>query len=87
MASIKVFAISAAVSQSAEDPVVYKKLEMQLVPDPKKPSQYALRGNLQVDGLNMGHYIRIAVQMPSDAYDNVVLKAIVWHAPVYQGAA
>lgn len=80
------FKMWAAVSQSAEDPVQYIALELQLVPDPKNQSQYAIRGNLQVDGLNVGRYIRLAVQMPSDNFDGVVLKAIVWHAPLYEGA-
>jgi hypothetical protein len=81
------FKMWAAVSQSAEDPVVYTLLETQLIPDPKKPSQYALRGNLQVDGLNTGRYIRIAVEMPKDLFDDIVLKAIIWHAPTYMGMA
>jgi hypothetical protein len=80
------FKIWAAVSESAEDPVEYTPLQLQLVPNPKKPSQYAIRGNLQVDGLNVGRYIRIAVQMPADLHDDVVLKAMIWHAPLYQGA-
>jgi hypothetical protein len=79
------FKMWAAVSESAEDPVVYTLLDLQLVPNPKRPSQYALRGNLQVDGLNAGRYIRIAIAMPSDLFDNVVLKAILWHAPLYEG--
>lgn len=76
----------AAVSESAEDPANFTQLQMQLIPNPKKPSQYALRGNLQVDGLNVGRYIRVRVQMPADAFDNVVLKAIIWSAPLYEGA-
>jgi hypothetical protein len=79
------FKIWAAVSESAEDPVLYTQLELKLVPNPKKPSQYAIRGNLQVDGLNVGKYIRIAVQMPADLFDDIVLKATVWHAPTWQG--
>jgi hypothetical protein len=81
------FKMWAAVGESAEDPVKYTLLDLQLVPNPKKPSQYALRGNLQVDGLNVGRYIRIAIAMPSDLFDSVVLKVILWYAPLYEGAA
>lgn len=81
------FKVWAAVAASAEDTALYTQLELQLVPDPKNPSQYALRGNLQVDGLNVGKFIRIEVQLPDDLFDDVVLKMTVWHAPLYQGIA
>jgi hypothetical protein len=80
------FKMWAAVGESAEDPVKYTLLDLQLVPNPKKPSQYALRGNLQVDGLNVGRYIRIAIQLPADLFDSEILKATIWHAPLYEGA-
>ncbi len=81
------FKMYAAVAGSAEDPVNYIELALQILPDPKQPSVYALRGNLQVDGLNVGKYIRLAVQLPDDLADEVVLKMTVWHAPLYAGVA
>lgn len=77
--------IYAATSESAEDAPVWTELVLQLVPSPDGTSQYALRGNLQVKGLNVGKYIRFAVTYPSDNNDEVVLKTIVWHAPMYEG--
>lgn len=80
------FAVFAAVSESAEDPPKWIQCQLTLVPSPDGPSQYAIRANLQVQGLNTGRYIRFATTLPQDNNDELVLKAICWHAPVYQGA-
>ena len=78
------FQVFAAVSESAEDVPAWIQLALTLVPVPDGPSPYALRGNLQVQGLNSGRYIRFNVVLPNDANDEVLLKSIVWHAPMYQ---
>lgn len=80
------FHVYAAVSESAEDPATFIECQLQLVPSPNGTSQQAIRANLQVDGLNVGRYIRFAVTLPTDNNDEVVLKSIVWHAPIYVGA-
>lgn len=80
------FHVYAATSESAEDPAKFIECQLQLVPSPNGPSQSAIRANLQVDGLNVGRYIRFAVTLPQDNNDEVVLKSIVWFAPMYQGA-
>ncbi len=79
--------VYASTSESAEDPPVWTECALQLVPSPNGPSQYAIRANLQVQGLNVGRYIRFAITFPQDNNDEVLLKAIVWHAPIYAGAA
>jgi hypothetical protein len=83
---ISAFHVYAAVSESAEDPATFIECQLQLVPSPNGTSQTAIRANLQVAGLNVGRYIRFAVTFPQDVNDEVLLKAIVWHAPMYQGA-
>ena len=60
---------------------------LQLIPSPDGQSQYALRANLQVKGVNVGRYIRLQVTMPSDSNDQVVLKMVVFFQPLYVGAA
>jgi hypothetical protein len=61
-------------------------LTMTLVPAPDGTSQYAIRGNMQQAGTNVGRYVKIWVQLPGDTNDdNVLLKMIVWNAPLYQG--
>jgi hypothetical protein len=80
------FKVYAATSESAEDPPLWVQCDLQLVPSPNGPSQYAIRANLQVDKLNVGRYIRFSVTFPQDDNDEVLLKAIVWHAPLYVGA-
>lgn len=78
------FKIYAATSESAEDTPTWTQLELQLIPSPDGVSQYALRANMQVQGVNVGKYVRFAVTFPDDNNDEVVLKAIVWHSPMYQ---
>jgi hypothetical protein len=61
-------------------------LTLSLVPSPDGTSQYAIRGNMQAAGTNVGRYVKIWVQLPGDTNDdNVLLKMIVWNAPIYQG--
>jgi hypothetical protein len=79
------FKVYAATSESAEDPPNWIECQVQLVPSPDGPSEYAIRANLQVQGLNVGRYVRFAVAFPQDNNDEVLLKAIVWHAPMYAG--
>lgn len=80
------FKLYAATSESAEDPPNWIPVDLQLIPSPDGVSQYALRGNLQVDGLNVGQYIRFTLVYPQDNNDEVILKTIVWFQPMYQGA-
>ena len=80
------FTVYAAVSESAEDPPNWIQCRLQHVPSPDGVSQNAIRANLQVKGLNVGKYIRFAVTLPQDNNDEIVLKAIIWHAPMYAGA-
>jgi hypothetical protein len=79
------FKVYAAVSESAEDPATWILLNLSLVPSPNGVSQYAIRGDLQVKGLNVGRYIRFTVVMPGGLFDEIVLKTIVWHKAMYSG--
>lgn len=81
------FHVYAATSESAEDPPNWIECQLQLVPAPNDPSQYAIRANLQAKGLNTGRYIRFTTSFPQDNNDEILLKAIVWFAPIYEGAA
>jgi len=79
--------VFAATSESAEDPAVWVELKLQLIPSPNGVSQTAIRANMQVQGVNVGRFVRFSVVLPNDNNDEILLKAIVWHAPVYAGAA
>lgn len=80
------YKVFAAVSNSAEDPPNWIPVTLQLIPAPDGASQYALRGDLQVSGLNVGRYIRLALQFPiQSTNDEILQKAIIWHTPMYQG--
>lgn len=62
------------------------ELEMQLVPSPDGTSQYAIRGNMQALGTNVGRYVKVWVELPGDTNDDqVLLKMIIWYAPLYVG--
>jgi hypothetical protein len=80
------FHVYASTSESAEDPATWTECTLQLVPSPNGESQSAIRANLQVSGLNVGRYIRFAITLPQDNNDEILLKAIVWHSPMYAGA-
>ena len=61
-------------------------LQMSLVPSPDGVSDGAIRGNMQQAGTNVGKYVRVWVQFPTDIdEDEVLLKLIVWFAPLYEG--
>lgn len=79
--------VFAATSESAEDVPTWIECSLQLVPSPNGVSQYAVRANLQAQGINVGRYIRFSVVFPQTNADEVLLKSIVWFAPVYAGAA
>lgn len=79
------YTVYAATSESAEDPPNWIQCQLQLVPSPNGTSPSAIRANLQVDGLNVGKYVRFAMTLPQGNNDEVVLKTIVYHAPMYVG--
>lgn len=79
--------VYASTSESAEDPAVWVECKLQLIPSPNGVSQSAIRANLQVQGINVGRYIRFALTYPQDNNDEVLLKSVIWFAPVYEGAA
>lgn len=79
--------VYATTAESAEDPPVWIECSLMLVPSPNGQSQHAIRANLQTAGLSVGRYIRFALTYPQDNNDEILLKSIVWFAPVYQGAA
>jgi hypothetical protein len=72
------FHVYAATSESAEDPPQWTELALQLVPSPNGVSQYAIRADMQVDGINVGRYIRFTITFPQDNNDEILLKSIVY---------
>jgi hypothetical protein len=81
------YKVYAACSESPDDAPQWIPLQLQLVPSPSAQSQYAIRANLQVAGVNVGRYMRFQVSLPQDTNDQVVLKAVVYFAPYAPGVA
>jgi hypothetical protein len=84
LTKFKIFAATAeSPDQGGGTPI---QLEMQLVPSPDGTSQYAIRGNMQAAGTNVGRYVKVWIEFPGDTNDDqVLLKMIIWYAPLYVG--
>lgn len=80
------YKVYAAVSESAEDAPNWLPVDLKLIPAPDGSSHYALRANLQVPGLNVGRYVRLAVSLPQSQNEETLQKVIAWFTPMYQGA-
>lgn len=84
LSNFKIYA-SVADAPASED-FIRTELTLSPVPSPVGISAYAVRGNLQVAGLNIGRYLRVWIKLPSISdEDEVLLKMIVWASPVTQG--
>lgn len=78
---------AAAVEAPDMNLVPTQPLELGPIPSPDGTSVNGVRANLQTEGTNVGKYLRLWVQMPANINeDEIVLKIIVWYAPMYQAA-
>lgn len=79
------FQLFAKVADSPDQRVTTVALPTQTLPSPDGTETVSLRGNLQIDGCNVGKFVSIYIVFPKDNTDAMVRSVTVYSKPLYVG--